>query len=134
LLQRHANFGVRTRQNVNRIQNLLCGLLSGKVVDVILPFMQLAMVESSPEGEPFNGDPQLLRLTVEAMCLALAFEYDPYISLFIVRVDPLEIHLRKSRCGQPWFSNEKIAKILAMPASRFVCIYHLLIASGLNLG
>ena len=34
------------------------GLLSGKVVDVVLTTTQLAMVESSPDVEPFDGDPQ----------------------------------------------------------------------------
>ena len=65
------------------------GLLSGKVVDVVLTTTQLAMVESSPDVEPFDGDPQRFRLAVEAMRLALAFEYDPYFSLSIARVDPL---------------------------------------------
>jgi len=65
------------------------GLLTGKVVDVILTPAQLALVECSPDVEPFDGDPQRFRLAVEAMRLALAFEYDPYFSLSIARVDPL---------------------------------------------
>jgi hypothetical protein len=36
------------------------GLLSGKVVDVVLTTTQLAMVESSPDVEPFDGDPPAL--------------------------------------------------------------------------
>src|SRR5208337_1417983 len=65
------------------------GLLSGKVVDVILTPAQLGLVSSSPDVEPFDGDPQHFRLAIEAMRLALAFEYDPFFSLSIARVDPL---------------------------------------------
>ena len=65
------------------------GLHSGRVVDVILTPAQLALVESSPDVEPFNGDPHRFRLGIEALRLQLAFEYDPYFSLSIARVDPL---------------------------------------------
>ena len=50
---------------------------------------QLATLETTPDTEPFDGDPLRFRLAVEAMRLALAFEYDPYFSLSIARVDPL---------------------------------------------
>src|ERR1039458_9636696 len=36
-----------------------------------------------------TATPQHFRLAIEAMRLALAFEYDPYFSLSIARVDPL---------------------------------------------
>src|SRR5215475_3353383 len=39
--------------------------------------------------EPFDGDPHRFRLGVEALRLGLAYEYDPYFSLSIARVDPL---------------------------------------------
>ena len=41
------------------------------------------------DKEPFDGDPQRFRLGIEALRLALAYEYDPYFSLSIARVDPL---------------------------------------------
>jgi superfamily II DNA or RNA helicase len=65
------------------------GLQSGLVVDVILTPAQLALVESSPDVEPFDGDAHRFRLGIEALRLQLAFEYDPYFSLSIARVDPL---------------------------------------------
>src|SRR5215475_6547847 len=39
--------------------------------------------------EPFDGDPHKFRLGVEALRLGLAYEYDPYFTLSIARVDPL---------------------------------------------
>jgi superfamily II DNA or RNA helicase len=57
--------------------------------DPILSDSQLANLESTPEKEPFDGDPVRFRLGVEAMRLGLAYEYDPYFSLSIARVDPL---------------------------------------------
>ena len=38
---------------------------------------------------PFNGDPQLLRLGLQAYALGIAWEFDPYFGLSISRVDPL---------------------------------------------
>jgi hypothetical protein len=43
----------------------------------------------TPERELFDGDPVRFRLGVEAARLGLAYEYDPYFSLSISRVDPL---------------------------------------------
>ena len=43
----------------------------------------------SAEQEPFDGDARLFRLGVEAHRLGLAYEYDPFFSLSIARVDPL---------------------------------------------
>ena len=48
--------------------------------------MQLSI---TPKELPFDGDPQRFRLGVEATRLGLAYEYDPYFSLSIARVDPL---------------------------------------------
>jgi len=45
------------------------GLHSGKVVDVILTPAQLALVNSSPDVEPFDGDPHRFPLAVEGMRL-----------------------------------------------------------------
>lgn len=65
------------------------GVQSGQVVDIILTPDKLALLQTSPEVEPFDGDPHRFRLGIEAMRLQLAFEYDPYFSLSIARVDPL---------------------------------------------
>src|SRR5213083_3099487 len=65
------------------------GLNTSRVYEPILTPDQLAALETTPDNEPFDGDPLRFRLAVEAMRLALAFEYDPYFSLSIARVDPL---------------------------------------------
>lgn len=65
------------------------GLNSGKVHEPILNADQLASLEATPEKEPFDGDPHKFRLGIEALRLELAYEYDPYFSLSIARVDPL---------------------------------------------
>ena len=65
------------------------GVNSSRVYEPVLTADQLASLETTPDVEPFDGDPQHFRLAVEAMRLALAFEYDPYFSLSIARVDPL---------------------------------------------
>ncbi len=65
------------------------GLKSGKVHDPVLSLQQLATLEATPEEEPFDGDPKHFRLGIEALRLALAYEYDPYFTLSIARVDPL---------------------------------------------
>ena len=53
------------------------------------PRPQLKLLEATPEREPFDGDPARFRLGIEAARLGLAYEYDPYFSLSISRVDPL---------------------------------------------
>jgi len=65
------------------------GLQTGRVHEPILDAEQLAALEATSETEPFDGDPERFRLGVEAMRLGLAYEYDPYFSLSIARVDPL---------------------------------------------
>lgn len=65
------------------------GLKTGLVHESVLNSQQLAMLESTPENEPFDGDPFRFRLGVEALRLGLAYEYDPYFALSIARVDPL---------------------------------------------
>ena len=37
----------------------------------------------------FAGDARKFRLGIEAMRLGLAYEYDPYFTLSIARIDPL---------------------------------------------
>lgn len=65
------------------------GLNSGQVHEPVLTADQLNLLEATPEKEPFDGDPKSFRLGIEALRLALAYEYDPYFSLSIARVDPL---------------------------------------------
>lgn len=65
------------------------GLTSGKVHEVILSRDQLAQLVVTPKELPFDGDPNRFRLGIEALRLGLAYEYDPYFSLSIARVDPL---------------------------------------------
>jgi superfamily II DNA or RNA helicase len=70
---------------------LICeGMSSGKVHQPILTPDQLKQLEIIPaDGKPFDGDGVKFRLGVEALRLGLAYEYDPYFSLSIARVDPL---------------------------------------------
>jgi superfamily II DNA or RNA helicase len=65
------------------------GLKTGLVHEPVLNSQQVAMLESTPENEPFDGDPFRFRLGIEALRLGLAYEYDPYFALSIARVDPL---------------------------------------------
>jgi superfamily II DNA or RNA helicase len=65
------------------------GMKSGKVHQPVLTSEQIAELEISPEQEPFDGDAARFRLGIEALRLGLAYEYDPYFSLSIARVDPL---------------------------------------------
>lgn len=65
------------------------GLVSGKVHQPVLHPDQFAGLEVSPESSPYDGDSERFRLGIEAMRLGLAYEYDPYFSLSIARVDPL---------------------------------------------
>src|ERR1700676_1043755 len=65
------------------------GVRSNTVYEPILSVEQLGQLHASPAREPFDGDAGKFRLGVEAMRLGLAYEYDPYFSLSIARVDPL---------------------------------------------
>ena len=69
---------------------LICeGLETGRVNQPVLLPEQIDALEVSPDTRPYDGDPLRFRLGVEAMRLGLAYEYDPYFSLSIARVDPL---------------------------------------------
>lgn len=65
------------------------GLRTGLTYDPVLTPEQLGLLQVSAEQEPFDGDARLFRLGVEAHRLGLAYEYDPFFSLSIARVDPL---------------------------------------------
>jgi len=65
------------------------GMQTGLTHDPVLTPDQIARLTISAEQEPFDGDARLFRLGVEAHRLGLAYEYDPFFSLSIARVDPL---------------------------------------------
>src|SRR6266481_3692859 len=65
------------------------GLQTGLTHDPVLMPDQLARLTISADQEPLDGDARLFRLGVEAHRLGLAYEYDPFFSLSIARVDPL---------------------------------------------
>src|SRR5438093_11731856 len=65
------------------------GLQSSRVYEPVLTDQQLGLLTASPAQEPFDGDAHRVRLGIEALRLGLAYEYDPYFSLSIARVDPL---------------------------------------------
>jgi len=65
------------------------GLRTGSVHERILSFESLSQLEIIPSKPPFDGDAHRFRLGIEAMRLGLAYEYDPYFTLSIARVDPL---------------------------------------------
>lgn len=65
------------------------GLKTGQSYDPVLSPEQLTQLVVTGESEPFDGSAQLFRIGVEAHRLGLAYEYDPYFSLSIARVDPL---------------------------------------------
>src|SRR5579885_1952280 len=59
------------------------GLTSGHAYNSILSPAQLATLEVPPDKVPFDGDARKYRLGIEALRLALAYEYDPYFALSI---------------------------------------------------
>ena len=65
------------------------GLKTGRTHDPVFTAAQLATLTVSAEQEPLDGDARMFRLGVEAQRLGLAYEYDPFFSLSIARVDPL---------------------------------------------
>ncbi len=65
------------------------GMSSNSVYNSILSITQLNALEITPHEESFDGDAKKFRLGIEAIRLGLAYEYDPYFSLSIARVDPL---------------------------------------------
>lgn len=61
---------------------------SNQVYDLVIPQEKFSEIEFVEQGS-YNGDAIKFRLAVEALRLGLAYEYDPYFSLSIARVDPL---------------------------------------------
>lgn len=73
----------------NVVKLLGKGLKTGQFYDNILAADQIAMLETSPELTPFDGNARHFRIGIEALRLGLAYEYDPYFALSIARIDPL---------------------------------------------
>ncbi len=65
------------------------GTRTGMAHMPVLSAGQISQLTVSASQEPLDGDASLFRLGVEAQRLGLAYEYDPYFSLSIARVDPL---------------------------------------------
>ena len=65
------------------------GLRTGQVHEPILSAEQLQQLTATPREPLFDGDASKFKLGIEAARLGLAYEYDPYFSLSIARVDPL---------------------------------------------
>lgn len=65
------------------------GIETNAFVDVTLTAEQVALLSISGDRPAFDGDAAIFRQGVEAQRLGLAYEYDPYFSLSIARVDPL---------------------------------------------
>ncbi|MDX2119254.1 MAG: SNF2-related protein, partial [Planctomycetota bacterium] len=65
------------------------GVRTGMAHTPVLSAAQLAQLTVSSDHAPLDGDAALFRLGIEAQRLGLAYEYDPYFSLSIARVDPL---------------------------------------------
>ena len=65
------------------------GIKTGQSYDPVLSPDQIAQLTVSGESEPFDGAAPRFRIGIEAHRLGLAYEYDPYFSLSIARVDPL---------------------------------------------
>lgn len=65
------------------------GLRTGQVHEPILDATQLGQLAATPKEPRFDGDAAKFKLGIEAARLGLAYEYDPYFSLSIARIDPL---------------------------------------------
>jgi len=65
------------------------GVKTNQVHSRVLRPDQIAQLTISPARQPFDGDAGLFRLGIEAHRLGLAYEYDPFFSLSIARIDPL---------------------------------------------
>ncbi len=65
------------------------GTKTEKFRRVTLTEADLAQLAIQSATLAFDGDPNLLRLGLQAYALGIAFEFDPYFGLSISRVDPL---------------------------------------------
>ncbi|MDG6250258.1 DUF3883 domain-containing protein [Methanocalculus sp.] len=81
---------VLTVKKVSESLKIECkGRNSSQVYTRFLTPQHINQIEIFPECESFTGDAKKFRLGIEAKRLGLAYEYDPYFSLSIARIDPL---------------------------------------------
>ncbi len=79
----------RPRRWERRVTLIGRGLRTNQVYRPVLDLAQAAQLRVTPKDAPFDGDALRFRLGVEGHRLGLAYEYDPYFSLSIARIDPL---------------------------------------------
>ncbi len=65
------------------------GTETNRFYEFILNPQQLQDIEILQNAQQYDGDSRLFRLAVDAIRWGIAYEYDPYFSLAIARVDPL---------------------------------------------
>lgn len=65
------------------------GCRTGQYHERLLTAEQVRSLRITPAEPRFDGDPERFRLGLAAAHIGLAYEYDPYFSLSIARVDPL---------------------------------------------
>ncbi|MBP6738382.1 MAG: DUF3883 domain-containing protein [Leptospiraceae bacterium] len=75
-------------EEVGESYTLYCKGLSGNFYERHLTETQFKSITVLVKGD-YSGDSKKFRIAVEAYRLGLAYEYDPYFSLSISRVDPL---------------------------------------------
>jgi SNF2 family DNA or RNA helicase len=80
---------IKFSQLGNSIKITGTGIHSGKTHNLYLSPEQLQALEVSPETMPYDGDALRFRLGIEALRLSLAYEYDPFFTLSISKIDPL---------------------------------------------
>ena len=73
-------------------ENIIAGLVgqdSGQFREVTLTPEDLEQLRTTEAAPSYEGDPNLLKLALQAYTLGIAHEFDPYFGLSISRVDPL---------------------------------------------
>jgi superfamily II DNA or RNA helicase len=65
------------------------GIKTERFRRVTLSEADLSQISIQSAAPRFDGDPNLMRLGLQAYALGIAFEFDPYFGLSISRVDPL---------------------------------------------
>jgi superfamily II DNA or RNA helicase len=73
----------------NMVKVIGRGTQTGQSHQLVLTASQIAQLSIISKAPAYDGDPAKFKLAIEAARLSLAYEYDPYFSLSIARVDPL---------------------------------------------
>ena len=74
----------------------LVGLRSEQFRRVTLTSGDISTLTIADTALSYDGDGRLLRLSLQAYTLGIAYEFDPYFGLSISRVDPLRISSKRS--------------------------------------